>query len=245
MKRKQVGAILLAASLAVGTLGMESTTALASNVNAVNNEAGTETQKSSYEAVTNSSYSVVSDFEYTGGFASKNLTAYFCDEKGNVTEEQVNSSTHECTTAGVIIKIPDGFKYYTIDPNTKTNTLYDIYIKITPTKNNISNPKWTFKITDVSNTRYMTLQPSTNAGDNFDYEIWLQNGDEVVTDVDLVAGSCYTSYVEGAKPYSSNGTIYTKIPKDYLKYDTATSTWYPLPSEQAGGTDYDQAQYYI
>ena len=251
MQRKKAMAVILAASLTMGTVGMDVTTVMADTTT----QEGTETTKSTYKAITGTDGSaatedlVQSNFQFTSGFnydGTNTLKAYFCDSTGKATDTEVLSTgtqEYAVTTAGVIVTIPDGFKYYTKEAD-GSNTLYDIYIKIIPNQNiTASQSGWKFdiknKTEDGVTTTYMTLQPNQTAGYNFDYEIWLQDGNTVVSDVDLVAGTCFTATTEGAKPYSDDGKIYSNVPYSQLIYNSTTKTWYPKNST------YDKAHYYI
>ena len=208
MQRKKAMAVILAASLTMGTVGMDVTTVMADTTT----QEGTETTKSTYKAITGTDGSaatedlVQSNFQFTSGFnydGTNTLKAYFCDSTGKATDTEVLSTgtqEYAVTTAGVIVTIPDGFKYYTKEAD-GSNTLYDIYIKIIPNQNiTASQSGWKFdiknKTEDGVTTTYMTLQPNQTAGYNFDYEIWLQDGNTVVSDVDLVAGTCFTATTE-------------------------------------------------
>ena len=104
------------------------------------------------------------------------------------------------------IKIPNGFKYY-------NGSTYDVYVKIT-SNSNLNNITW---VCANKGRSYYEISPGkSDANTSFDYEFWLQQGDKVIEDIDLVAGSCYTASTEGVRPWSDNGKIYTNVDTDSL-----------------------------
>ena len=155
----------------------------------------------------------VTDFTFDSGINSEvtvSNQAVFVDGKtGEVNDTNDSLDAGDSRT----IKIPNGFKYY-------NGNTYDVYVKIT-SNHNLTNINWVCENRGIG---YYTISPGTSSGTSFDYEIWLQDGNTTVTDIDLVAGSCYTADTEGVRPWSDDGKIYTNAILSNLKwYDKHTS----------------------
>ncbi len=171
----------------------------------------------------------VTDFTFDSGINSEVIVSsqavFVNGNTGTVNGTQDSLEANDSRT----IKIPNGFKYY----NGKT---YDVYVKIT-SNHKLTNINWVCK---NSGSSYYTISPGTNGGTSFDYEIWLQDGIDTVTDIDLVAGSCYTASAEGARPWSDDGKIYTNATLNNLKWnDTYTSGNSKISSFWSPSTDDD------
>ncbi len=159
----------------------------------------------------------VTNFTFDSGINSEvtvSNVAEFVDAPQNLKGTKVADATDSLSAdESRTIKIPNGFKYY-------NGSTYDVYVKIT-SNHDLTNIKW---VCNNSGSGYYTISPGTQSETSFDYEIWLQDGDNTVTDIDLVAGSCYTASAEGARPWSDDGKIYTNATLSNLKwYDSVTS----------------------
>lgn len=177
---------------------------------------------SSYGQVTGSSPKVEGNFDFTLAINGSS-TGVFVE-----TGEAVAGTTAALTTAGTTIMFADGFNY--------KGTYYDVYVKVTPDVD-LASTAWACK----SGSSYITLSPNTKSGEEskFTYEIWLMDGDTRVTNINMVAGSCYTAASEGARPYSDNGTIYTTIPSSAIAWNSDFSAYSPTSG------NYDQSSIYM
>ncbi len=164
-----------------------------------------------------------------------NSTGYFVDTGKPVASSTRNLKKGESAT----VKYANGYKYY-------DGSIYDIYVKVTANQDMTSGDKWSSEVhTDNS---YIILCPFSSKTRDFDYEVWLQDGDQVVSDrLSLVGGSCYTATFEGARPWSDDGNIYTNIytgtpPNETVKliYSNEKS-WAPSTSNP----DFNKPDYYI
>lgn len=157
-----------------------------------------------------------SNFEYENGLNySSSGTAVFTD--GEYAGQTVNDSSRMLADgASATLRIPNGFVYY--DGNT-----YDIGITVTNTSGKEYGGSWVCFISGGANP-FLTLQPSSASGTSFDYEIWLEKDGSRVTTIDLVAGSCYTARVEGARPWGDDGSIYTNTS---IAWDSTNQCWTP------------------
>ena len=159
----------------------------------------------------------VTNFTFDSGINSDvtvSNEAVFVEAPQNLKGTKVAAASDSLTVGDSrIIKIPGGFKYY-------NGNTYDVYVKIT-SNHKLTNINWVCENRGIG---YYTISPGTSNGTSFDYEIWLQDGNTTVTDIDLVAGSCYTAETEGARPWSDDGKIYTNATLSNLKwYDSVTS----------------------
>jgi len=165
-----------------------------------------------YQQVTNVNPQFNNEFTFTNGINSNAGTAIFTDSGLPVNGNQHSIIVGEPFT----IKIPNGFKYY-------DGTIYDTYMKIKPRISSSSNV-WGF----FNNSSHLILYHGQNDGTkDFDFEIWLQNGTEIVDHIDIIGGSCFMGPGEGARPWSDDGFIYTNVdsPQTIWRWEESTQSW--------------------
>ena len=168
-----------------------------------------------------------------GGITS-GITYYSMGANGVLTQIDKPKSLTKGTP--VVVKIPGAFTH------NKAN--YDVYVKIVADSDVTTS--WVVS-TKGGDNPYITIDPNSGGEDSFTYEVWLQNGDTVVTSetLHLVAGSCYTADngTEGTRPYGTTGSkIYTNHSKiawvadnNYWKTVVSTSTSEDSPSKYVIG----------
>ena len=188
--------------------------AVASETDGQSDDTSAQSEDSTYEQL-KSDATIVKDFNFKSGLtysAGTDLSSKvtFYDKNGNVISKP--SSLSVTNDEYVIVKIPQAFQY-------QDGKIYDVYIKVIP-EQNISRCSWTIKVSGSGSNTCLTISPAALSTYSFQYEIWLQTqtSDSDVPDISnaetsvhLVAGSCWTSTTEGAKPYGNDGKIYSNV----------------------------------
>lgn len=174
-----------------------------------------------YVQLDNTNTTFQGGFTFTSGLYTKDVTPVFVggDNDGKTMSEagQVTMADNESAT----VKLPNAFKY--VD-----GSIYDIYVKVTNTAGKEVTGQWTV---DTSNLNYITLQPHGVTYTSFDTEVWLENENGKATNIDLVVGSCFVASVEGVRPWSDDGKLYSNIDAGQFSWNDDTRSWTPSGSD--------------
>lgn len=210
-KKTKLLALLLAAALILPTAG--STEAFAAG---------------EYKQMDNTSTTFEGGFEFTSGLYTNAVTPVF---SGGANDGKTMSEAGDVAMAdneSAVVKLPQAFKY-------ADGSIYDLYVKVTNTSGKEVTGTWTVVVD--RDLRYVTLQPSSVPETSFDTEAWLENENGRVTNIDLVVGSCFVASVEGVRPWSDDGKLYSNIPASAFQWNADKRCWIP--------TGYDKADKYI
>lgn len=121
--------------------------------------------------------------------------------------------------------------YVTVKLSSKfnfNNKNYDIYLKVITKV--ACDGMWRFDgyYSKSSSNRLLeiTAPNTTTTGENLDFELWLQDGDNVVDDVALSLAITHFSPNARIRPYSKDGSIYvTGFNSTQMEYDSLNADW--------------------